>query len=67
MPANRTPTYLAAEQRFKEATTTPEKIVALQEMIAVIPKHKGTEHMRGELRQRLSKLKLEAQQAAKHA
>lgn len=67
MPANLTPDYLAAEQEFKEATTLPDKIAALQKMLAVIPKHKGTEHMRGELRQRLSKLKQEAQQAARHA
>jgi ribosome-interacting GTPase 1 len=67
MPANLTPSYVKAEQEFKEATTTEEKIAALQHMMAVIPKHKGTEHMRGELRQRLSKLKQEAQSAAKHA
>lgn len=67
MPANLTPDYMEAERRFKEATTTAEKIEALQHMMAVIPKHKGTEHMRGELRQRLSKLKQEQQQAAKHA
>lgn len=67
MPANLTPVYKEAEQKFKEATTTEDKIVALQHMMAVIPKHKGTEHMRAELRQRLSKLKAEQQQSAKGA
>ena len=57
MPANLTPQYLEAEQRFKDAKTTPEKIAALEEMLAVIPKHKGTEKMRAEMRRRLSKLK----------
>ena len=60
MPANLTPQYLAAEQRFKEAVTPQEKIEALEEMMAVIPKHKGTEKMQADLRRRLAKLRSEA-------
>jgi ribosome-interacting GTPase 1 len=55
MPANLTPAYRAAEQRYRAARTLPEKVAALQEMLAVIPKHKGTEHLRADLRTRLSK------------
>jgi ribosome-interacting GTPase 1 len=67
MPANLTPVYKAAEQRFRAAKTLPERIAALQEMLAVIPKHKGTEHMRADLRSRLAKLQdeLEAPPAGK--
>jgi uncharacterized protein len=61
MPANLTPQYLAAEQRFKEAGTTQEKIEALEEMMAVIPKHKGTEKLQADLRRRLAKLRNEAE------
>jgi ribosome-interacting GTPase 1 len=61
MPANLTPQYLAAEQRFKEAVTTQEKVEALEEMMAVIPKHKGTEKMQADLRRRLAKLRNEAE------
>ncbi len=61
MPANLTPQYLAAEQRFKEAVTTQEKIEALEEMMAVIPKHKGTEKLQADLRRRLAKLRNEAE------
>ena len=43
MPANLTPAYHAAERQFQQATTIPEKIEALQQMLAVIPKHKGTD------------------------
>ena len=60
MPANLTPQYLAAEQRFKDAVTTEEKIDALEEMMALIPKHKGTEKMRADLRRRLAKLRNES-------
>jgi ribosome-interacting GTPase 1 len=57
MPANLTPEYFKAEQWFRSATTNEEKILALEQMLAVIPKHKGTDHMRADLRRKLSKLK----------
>jgi ribosome-interacting GTPase 1 len=56
MPANLTPQYLEAERNFRLAKTTLEKIACLEEMLAVIPKHKGTEHMRADLRTRLASL-----------
>ncbi|MFZ0963198.1 MAG: GTPase [Terriglobia bacterium] len=59
MPANLTPDYLEAERRFKSAKTTEEKIAALEEMMATIPRHKGTEKMQAELKRRLSKLRAE--------
>lgn len=59
MPANLTPEYLEAEARFKQAKTIPEKIKALEVMMAVIPKHKGTEKMRAQLKSKMSKLKEE--------
>jgi len=61
MPANLTPQYLAAEQRFKDAVTLQEKTAALEEMMALIPKHKGTEKMRADLRRRLAKLRSESE------
>ena len=61
MPANLTPQYLDAEERFKSATTTAEKIEALEEMMRTIPKHKGTEKMQADLKRRMSQLKKEAQ------
>ena len=55
MPANLTPQYKEAEQRYRQARTLPAKVAALQEMMAVIPKHKGTDHMRADLRARMSR------------
>ncbi len=57
MPANLTPDYLKAEKWYRSATTTEEKILALEQMLRVIPKHKGTDHMRADLRKKLSQLK----------
>jgi len=57
MPANLTPDYYKAEKWFKSATTNEEKILALEEMLRVMPKHKGTDHLKADLRRKLSKLK----------
>lgn len=65
MPANLTPQYHKAEKRFKAATAPEEKLAALKEMIALLPKHKGTEKIHANLKKRLSKVNDEAQQAKK--
>ena len=57
MPANLTPKYLKAEKWYRSATSTDEKILALQQMLAVLPKHKGTDHIKADLRKKLGKLK----------
>ncbi|MFQ5997138.1 MAG: GTPase [Dehalococcoidales bacterium] len=62
MPANLPPQYFEAEKNFRAAKTPAEKIVALEEMLAIMPKHKGTDHLRAELRGRIAKL---TQQAGK--
>jgi len=61
MPANLTPQYLEAEAKFKQAKAIPEKIKALEVMMAIIPKHKGTERLQGQLKSRMAKLKEELQ------
>jgi len=56
MPANLPPQYLEAEKNFRAAKSPEEKIVALEEMLAIMPHHKGTDHLRAELRSRIAKL-----------
>ena len=60
MPANLPPEYFEAEKRFKQAGTPSEKIVALEDLLSTIPKHKGTDKLRADLRRRLSQLRKEA-------
>ena len=62
MPANLTPEYFKAEKWYREATTNDEKILALERMLAVMPKHKGTDHLKADLRRKLSKLREAATQ-----
>jgi ribosome-interacting GTPase 1 len=65
MPTNLPPAYFAAQERYRAAETPADKIACLQEMLSLIPKHKGTEHLVGDLRRRLSKLKSAAQTTRK--
>jgi len=57
MPANLPPEYFKADKWYRSATTSDEKILALEHMLSTIPKHKGTDHLRADLRRKLSKLK----------
>ena len=57
MPANLTPEYYKAEKWFRSAGTNEEKVLALEHMLSVMPRHKGTDHLRADLRRKLSKLK----------
>ncbi len=59
MPANLTPQYYAVEEKYRQAQTNEERIKVLQEMLAVIPKHKGTEHLQGDIKKKIAKLKEE--------
>jgi hypothetical protein len=65
MPANLTPQYKEAEERFRQAATHEEKLAALREMLTLLPKHKGTEKMQADLRHRLSKLEEEMERGRK--
>ncbi|MGD0597760.1 MAG: TGS domain-containing protein [Sedimentisphaerales bacterium] len=57
MPANLTPAYFKAEQWYRQATTAEEKILALEQMLAVMPKHKGTDKLKADIRQKLSTIR----------
>ncbi|MBD3308442.1 GTP-binding protein HSR1, partial [candidate division KSB3 bacterium] len=57
MPTNLPPEYYAVEARYRDAKTPAEKAACLEELLSTIPKHKGTDKLRADLRKRLSKLK----------
>jgi ribosome-interacting GTPase 1 len=61
MPTNLPPEYFEAEKLYRAAQSTAEKIARLEELMGTIPKHKGTDKLRADLRRRLSKLKDAAQ------
>ena len=65
MPTNLPPEALEAEQRYRAARSVAEKIACLEDFMSAIPKHKGTDKLRADLRKRLSKLKSVAQSQKK--
>jgi hypothetical protein len=60
MPTNLPPEYFKIKKRYRSANTPEEKIALIQEMFSVIPKHKGTDRLRGDLRKQLSELRTAA-------
>ncbi len=55
MPANLTADFKAAEERYRNAADHDEKIAALEEMLATVPKHKGTEKIQADIKAKLAK------------
>jgi len=65
MAANLTPQYLKAEEEYRRAATPDEELKWLQVMFREMPKHKASEKMQSDLKQKISKLKKEIDAAAK--
>jgi ribosome-interacting GTPase 1 len=60
MPANLSPEYKEAQERFRRAREPHEKLECLREMLRTVPKHKGTEHLQAEIKTRIKELTDEA-------
>ena len=56
MPANLSPEYKSAEAAFRSAREPKERLECLREMLRTIPKHKGTEHLQGDIKARIKQL-----------
>jgi ribosome-interacting GTPase 1 len=65
MPANLTPEYKAAEAAFRKARDPRERLEHLREMLRVIPKHKGTDHLQGDIKHRIKELSEELERPKK--
>lgn len=65
MPANLTPEYREAEQQFRRAGNSEEKLAALKLMLSKVPKHKGTEKLQADIKRRIARLNDQVQRQAK--
>jgi len=54
MPTNLPPECFEVDKRYRAATSLAEEITLLEELIGTVPKHKGTDHLRADLRKKLS-------------
>ena len=60
MPANLTPQYSKAEEAYR-GETAQERVECLEQMLQLIPKHKGTEKLQADLKTRLKEAREEVQ------
>jgi len=56
MPANLSPEYRAAADALRRARDPEQRLECLREMLRVIPKHKGTDHLQADLKRRIKEL-----------
>lgn len=61
MPANLTPQYSKAEEAYRKAQTAQERVECLEQMLKLIPKHKGTEKLQADLKSRLKEAREDVQ------
>ncbi|MFW6140046.1 MAG: GTPase [Acidobacteriota bacterium] len=69
MPANLPPQYFEVEKKLKNTNDPLEKIKIMEELLSIIPKHKGTEKLQALYKKKISKLKSMSQKkklVAKH-
>ncbi len=69
MPANLPPEYFEVEKKLREVKSLEEKIEVYEKLLSVIPKHKGTEKLIGDIKSKIAKLKetIERRLATKHS
>lgn len=66
MPVNAPIEYYKAQEKFTGAKTREEKILYLEEMIRLLPKHKSSENVLAQLKKKLAKLKEQKPKKAGH-
>lgn len=67
MAINATPMYAKAEERYRSAHSPAEKVAALEEMLRLVPKHKASEKLQAQLKEKLKNAReaMQKGQAAK--
>ncbi|MDX9856228.1 MAG: GTPase [candidate division Zixibacteria bacterium] len=59
MPANLPPQYYELEREFRACRDSREKLRLAEELLRIMPKHKGTDKLQAEMKAKISKLKKE--------
>jgi len=57
MPTNLPPQYFDVEKELKTTNDPHEKIAIMEELLSIIPKHKGTEKLQALYKTKIAKLK----------
>ncbi len=65
MPANLPPQYYELERQFNKETDPHEKLRLAKELLAIMPKHKGTDKLQAEMKAKIAKLKKQTEEGGK--
>lgn len=65
MAVNASPMYQKAEERYRSAVSASEKVAALEEMLRLVPKHKASEKLQVQIKQKLKTARDELQRGGK--
>lgn len=65
MATNLTPQYLKAEEQYRRAASTEEELKWLEVMLREMPKHKASEKLQSELKQKISRVRKELESERK--
>jgi len=57
---------MEAEKAYKQAKAPQDKLECLERMLSVIPKHKGTEKMQGDIKRRIAQIKARLEREGTH-
>src|SRR5436305_2303299 len=63
MPANLPPQYNKVEEEYRKVTAPADRLEKLRELFRLLPKHKGTEKLQADLKQKISRAKDEIEGA----
>jgi uncharacterized protein len=64
MPANLPPQYFDVEKKLRTTQDPAERITIMEELLSIIPKHKGTEKLQAMYKSKIAKLKSQSQKRA---
>jgi small GTP-binding protein len=65
MPANLPPHYYELEREFNKETDPHEKLRLAKELLALMPKHKGTDKLQAEMKAKISRLKKQIEEGGR--
>ena len=65
MPANLPPQYYELEREFKSELDPREKLRLAEELLRMMPKHKGTDKLQADMKSKISKIKKELEGGSK--
>ncbi len=65
MPTNVPPQYVELEQQYKAERDLHEKLRIAQELLRIMPKHKGTDRLQADMKTRIAKLRKEIDSQAR--